>query len=71
MLPEELFAIEAVERDTVRDLDEVELRLFREDGVDVGCEVWVGFEEFGADVALDGGFEFGFGTRGEPGRSLG
>ena len=60
MLPEERGAVEDVEGDAVGEFDEVELRFLRDDLVDVRFELGVGFEDFGADGALDRGFNFGF-----------
>lgn len=65
VLPEEGRAAIAVEGDAVGDFDEVELFFFGQDLFNVGFEEGVGFEDFGADRALDGGFDFGFGAGGE------
>ena len=67
VLVEEGFAVEGVEGDAVGDLDEVELGFFGQDVVDVLGEEGVGFEEFGAQGALDGGLDFGFCAGGEAG----
>ena len=65
MLPEQRLPAETVEAHTVGDLDEVDLFFFGQDDVDVGVEEGVGFEDAGADGALGGGFDFGFGAGGE------
>ena len=70
MLPEQRRVVEAVEADTVGDLDEVELFLFGQDFIDVRFEERVCFEDFGADTALDAGFDLGFRAGGESGRKL-
>ena len=62
VLPEERRGVEDVEGDAVGEFDEVELGLFGDDFVDVWFELGVGVEDFGADVALDGGLYFGFGA---------
>lgn len=65
MLPEQRLPVKAVEGDAVGDLDEVELALLRQDVVDVRGQEGVGVEDAGADGALDGGFDFGFGSGNE------
>ena len=65
MLPEQRLPAETIEAHAVGDLDEVELFFFGQDGVDVGVEERVGFEDASADGALGGGFYFGFGAGGE------
>jgi hypothetical protein len=60
VLPEERGGVEDVEGDAVGEFHEVKLGLLRDDFVDVWFEAGVGFEDFGADGALDGRFYFGF-----------
>lgn len=54
VLPEERSAAIAVERDSVGDLDEIELFLLREDLFDVRFKERVGLEHFGSDGSLCG-----------------
>lgn len=68
MLEEEGHVVEGVEGDAVGQFDEVELGFLGQDVFDLGFEGWVGFEDFGADGALDGGFYFGFCAGGYAGR---
>jgi hypothetical protein len=67
VLIEEGSVADAVERDAVGELDDVELLLLGQDGVDVGFEEGVVFQDLGADAALDAGLDFGFGAGGEAG----
>lgn len=53
-------AIEDVECETIRELEDVELGLFGKDRVEVRFEEGVEGGDFGADGALSAGFEFGF-----------
>lgn len=52
-------AVEDVEGDAVRDLQDIELGFFGEDDVEVGFEERVERGDLCADCALGGGFEFG------------
>lgn len=65
MLPKHWCAAYAVQAHAIGDLDEIELFFFRQEGVDVGSEEGVGFEDFGADGALGAAFDFGRGAFGE------
>lgn len=59
---------EDVERDSIGELDGIELGLLGDEGVDVWCEEGVCFEDFAADCACYGRFDFGLGRGGEPAR---
>ena len=67
VLPEQRRGVQRVQVNSIRDFDQVELLFFRQDFVDVRFEEGVGFEDFGADAALGGGFDFGFLAWGESG----
>lgn len=58
VLEEEGRRVEGVEGDAVGELDEVELLFLREDVFNVGLELGVFFEHFGADCALRTRFHF-------------
>lgn len=55
---------EDVEGHAVGEFDGVELGFFGDEGVEVGFEEGVGFQDFGTDAAGDAGFYFGFGAGG-------
>lgn len=60
VLEEERDRVEGVEGYAVRQLDKIQLLLFGEYVFDVGFELWVRFEDFGADGTLRRGFYFRF-----------
>ena len=70
VLVEQGCAAVAVERDAVRDLDEVELLLLGHDVVDVWLKARVGLEDFGAHSALGGGLDLALLAGGELGWSV-
>lgn len=59
VLKEERRAAKAVEADTVGNLRDIELLLLGEDLIDIRLELRVGFDEFGSQRSLCGGFDFG------------
>ncbi len=61
LLVHDRVAVDDVQRDAVRQLDQLERRLLGEHLVDVRGQEGVGREDRVADRALDGGFEFLFG----------
>lgn len=65
VLEEDGLIIDDVEGGAVGELHLCQGGLFRQDLVDVGSQERVACQEGLAQGALDGGFEFGFGTRGD------
>jgi hypothetical protein len=65
VLPEQRSVVETVKRDAVGEFDDVELAFLGHDLFNVGFKRGIGFEDFGADAAGDGGLDFGFGAGGE------
>ena len=66
MLEKQRLAVEAVHAHAVRHFHQIELLFLGEDVIDVRFQAGVGFEDFVADGALGGGFDFGFCAGGEP-----